>query len=160
MTNEKFSGCEIAGLAVQIEKNGRDFYFALLKKTDNPDAVKILRYLADEEEKHASTMKGVSESFCDYKPKGEYPEEYFAYMRALAAQYIFTEKEKNRVLVEKMKSFEQGIEFGIKMEKDSVLFYEKMKKIVPARGKEIINKIISEEKKHLDDLLELTKVKE
>ncbi|MFH1847555.1 MAG: ferritin family protein [Candidatus Omnitrophota bacterium] len=152
---EKFSGCEIVELAVQIEQNGKEFYSELIKKTDNSKIAEILGYLAEEENNHIDTMKEISGSMCDYNPPEAYPDEYFAYMKALASQYIFTQKDKGSDIAYNIRGYQEGIDMGIQFEKDSILFYEEMKKLVPEKGKELVGKVILEEKGHLTKLCDL-----
>ena len=152
---EKLSACELAEIAVQIEKNGMDYYFALAEKSDNPEMRLIFEYLAREEEKHIDIFKKVSDDSCDYQPKEVYPDEYFAYLRALAGQYIFTKEKAGRDIASKVKDYKEGIDLGIQFEKDSILFYEEMQKMVPEKDKSTVEKLILEEKKHLRKLCDL-----
>ena len=152
---ERFSACELVEIAVQIEKNGMDYYFALAEKSDNTEMRLIFEYLAREEEKHIDIFKKVSRDSCDYQPKEVYPDEYFAYLKALASQYIFTKEKAGRDIAEKVKDYKEGIDLGIQFEKDSILFYEEMQKMVPEKDKRTVEALILEEKKHLRKLCDL-----
>jgi len=152
---KKFSGCEIVELGIHIEENGRDFYSTLARKTHNPQAVAIFEYLAGEEEKHIDTFRKIHAITCSYEPKEAYPEEYFAYMNSLASQYVFTQKNKGGKIAMGVKDYNEGIDLGIQFEKDSIHFYEEIKKIVPDKEKELIDQLISEERKHLKQLCDL-----
>lgn len=152
---KKFSGCEIVELGINIEENGRDFYSTLARQTHNPQAVAIFEYLAGEEGKHIDTFRKIHAITCSYEPEEAFPEEYFAYMNSLASQYVFTQQNKGGKIARGVKDYNEGINLGIQFEKDSILFYEEMKKIVPDREKELIDRLISEEKNHLKQLNEL-----
>ena len=151
-----FSASEIVELAIEIEKNGRDFYHALFKKSRFPKAQEIFQYLALEEGKHISTFKDILDAVQKHLPVS-YPSEYLNYMSALSDGYIFTQKNTGETIALKVQSDLQGLEIGISFEKDSIAFYEGMKKAVPTNEHKIINEIIAQEKLHLRQLLDLKK---
>lgn len=153
--NKHFSGCEIVELGIQIEVNGRDFYTELSKAADDPDLRKVFEELARQEDDHIAAFKNIFSSTCEYEPKGAYPEEYFAYMNAMAGDHVFTQKGKGTEIAKSVKDNKEGIELGIGFEKDSILFYEEMKKYIPEKDASLVDKIIGEEKKHLKRLQEL-----
>lgn len=150
-----FAGSEIVELGVCIEENGRDFYQALTEKTANPDSRRVFEYLAGEEAKHIVVFKKILEKVEKYEPAESYPGEYFAYMRALAEGYVFTQKGKGKELAKNTKSEMEALNLGIGFEKDSILFYEGMKKAVPEYDHKVINELIAQEQQHLSQLTEL-----
>ncbi len=152
-----FSGCEIVEMAIQIEKNGKEFYSTLAAKVNDPGASGVFKYLAEEEDKHAGVFRGIFKSVCEYSPKEVYPEEYFAYMNALASEYVFTRENTGKKIAENIKDYHDGIDSGIAFEKDSILFYEGARQVVPEKDKSLIEKLISEEKNHLAKLCGLRK---
>lgn len=149
---QDFSGCEITEIAVRIEENGKLFYQDLAKKAVSEDAERTMLYLAGEEEKHKMFFRNIFRESCSYEPEAAYPEEYFSYMRTLASSFLFSDRERTLELVEGILSFEEGIDLGIQLEKDSVLFYEEMIRKVPEKDREKLGKIIAEEKLHLSKL--------
>ncbi|MFH1837325.1 MAG: ferritin family protein [Candidatus Omnitrophota bacterium] len=153
--DNKFSVCEIMEIAVRIEENGKDFYAALSKMSDSPELKKTFDYLADMEKEHIETFRGMSQNECSYEPKEVYPEEYFAYMKDLASQFVFTQKNKGKEIAENVKDVIDGMELAISLEKDSILFYEEAKKHLQDNAKADIEKIINEEKKHVSLLTDL-----
>lgn len=153
--SDTFSGCEIVEIGINIEKNGRDFYGALAQKSTAPEIVETFEYLKEAETEHERVLEELFSQTCEYNPKEAYPEEYFSYMKALSGQYVFTEKGAGGKLAEKIKNNEEALDAAIQLEKDSVLFYEEMKKVVPEKDRSIVDKIISEEKKHVVKLCEL-----
>ncbi len=123
-----FAGSEIVELGIQIEKNGRDFYNTLTAQSKNPKAADIFKYLAGEEEKHIAVFQKILDKVEKYEPAESYPGEYFAYMNALASEYIFTKENKGKEIAKKTTSDKQAIDLGIGFEKDSIVFYEGMKR--------------------------------
>jgi len=152
---DKFAGSEIVELGIQIEINGRDFYNTLAAKINDQKAKETFRYLAEEEEKHIEAFKRILDSVQKYEPKETYPQEYFAYMNSAAGNYVFTQKGKGVEIAAIVKNEQDAIDLGIGFEKDSITFYEGMKKIVPEEDQEIIDGLIEQEQDHLRQLTDL-----
>ena len=150
-----FAASEIVELGVQIEKNGRDFYNAVAEKSKDKKAKDIFEYLAAEEEKHIAVFQKILNSVEKYQPSESYPGEYFAYMNALASDHVFTKKNKGEDVAKKTKSDKEAVEIGIGAEKDSIIFYEGMKKVVPRNDHSLLEQLIAEEQAHLTKLSEL-----
>jgi len=150
-----FAGSEIVELGIQIEKNGRDFYNAVIEQAKNQKAKETFKYLAGEEEKHITVFRNILDSVHKYEPPESYPGEYFAYMNALARDYVFTQKDKGREIAKSIKGDKEAINLGIGFEKDSIIFYVGMKKVVPEYDHKIVDKLITQEQDHLRQLSEL-----
>lgn len=150
-----FAGSEIVELGIQIEKNGRDFYNTLAKQSKNESVRQIFEYLAGEEEKHIVVFKKILDSVKKYEPSEAYPGEYFEYMNVLASEHIFTQEDKGKEIAKAIKSEKEAVEKGIGFEKDSIIFYEGMKKVVSDYDKKIVDELIAQEQSHLRQLAEL-----
>lgn len=150
-----FAGSEIVELGIQIEKNGRDFYNALVERSKNQRAKETFKYLAGEEEKHIAVFQKILDSVHKYEPPETYPGEYFAYMNVLARDYVFTQKDKGREIAKNIIGDKEAINLGIGFEKDSIIFYVGMKRVVPEYDHKIVDKLIAQEQDHLRQLSEL-----
>lgn len=147
-----FAGSEIVAIGVEIEKNGRDFYNAVSAQAKDKKAKEIFGYLAGEEEKHIAVFQKLLDSVNKYEPPEAYPGEYFAYMSALAGEHVFTRKNTGRDTARQAKTDSQAVNMGIGFEKDSLVFYEGMKKAVPDYDRAIVEELILEEQGHLRKL--------
>ena len=152
-----FSGSEIVELGIQIEKNGRDFYDTLVRQSKNKKAKEIFKYLAGEEEKHIAIFRRILDKLEKYEPPESYPGEYFAYMNALASDYVFTQKNKGEEIAKNITSDKEAVDTGIGFEKDSILFYQGMRKVVPEYDHGVIDELIAQEQNHLRQLSDLKK---
>jgi rubrerythrin len=152
-----FSGSEIVELGIQIEKNGRDFYDILVTKAKHSKAQDIFEYLSGEEEKHIVVFNKLLDSIGKYTLLGLNADQYFVYMNALAREYVFTKKDKGREIAKKTKTEKEAIDLGIGFEKDSIIFYQEMKKVVPEYEHKIIDELIAQEKNHFKTLSDLKK---
>lgn len=154
---QSFAASEIVELGVQIEINGKDFYDVLCKQTTNKKAKEIFAYLRDQEKEHISAFRKILDSVHKYQPEEAYPAEYFSYMNSLAGTHIFTQEGKGKEMAEglKGKDEKEAVLMGIGFEKESITFYEGMKKIVPPEERSMIDRLIKEENDHLKQLTEL-----
>lgn len=150
-----FAGSEIVELGIQIERNGRDFYSALVKKSKNQKAADVFKYLSAEEEKHIQVFQEILNKAEKYEPAGLDADEYFAYMNALASEYVFTKKDKGEEAAKNIKSDLGAVNMGIGFEKDSIIFYQGIKKVVPEYDVKIVDELIKQEESHLKQLLDL-----
>ena len=126
-----------------------------MEKSLDEKAKDLFKFLADEEEKHIRTFNKILYLIQKYEQPEAYPTEYFAYMNALASEHVFTEKGKGLEIAQNVKSDTEAIDLGIKFEKDSILFYEGMKKVVPKSEHKVIDILISQEQDHLKKLTEI-----
>jgi rubrerythrin len=150
-----FAGSEIVEIGIQIEKNGRDFYNVLVGKSKSDKAKEIFKFLAQEEEKHILIFQGILEKTEKYEPPESYPGEYFAYMNSLASEYVFTKKDKGKEIAERTKSDGEAADLGIGFEKDSIIFYGGMKRVVPEYEHKLVDELIMQEQNHLRKLVDL-----
>ena len=56
-----------------------------------------------------------------------------------------------------MKTYLEAIDLGIKFEKDSILFYQEMRQALSEKDRGMLDKVIEEEKSHLNKLMEIRK---
>ncbi len=152
-----FRGSEIIELGIQIEKNGRDFYNVLTKNTKAKKASDIFKYLAGEEEKHIEIFGNILHKIGKYEPSGLDADDYFAYMDVLASEYIFTKEDKGKEIAKHIRNDLEAVNMGMGFEKDSIIFYEGMKRTVPEYDVKIVQELILQEQNHLKILSDLKK---
>jgi len=150
-----FSGSEIVEIGIQIEKNGRDFYNIAADNSKKPEAKELFKFLAGEEEKHITLFQKILASVEKYEPAEAYPGEYFSYMNSLASEYVFTQKDKGVEIAKALKTDKEVVDKGIGFEKDSITFYQGVKKAVSEYDKKTIDQLIVQEQGHLQKLTEI-----
>jgi len=150
-----FAGSEILEIGIQIERNGKDFYETLSAQAKDIKAKDLFNFLAGEEAKHIVKFQEILKRAEKYQPQGLDADDYYAYMNALAGESVFTQENKGKELAKKVKNSKEAIEMGIGAEKDSIVFYEGMKKAVPEYERKVIDEVIAQEQGHLKKLLDL-----
>ena len=150
-----FAGSEIVEMGIQIEKNGKDFYNALVNQSKNDKAKELYRFLAGEEQKHIIAFQSILDKLDVSSQAESYPGEYIQYVKDLSSKYVFTQKDKGEAIAKQVKSDKDAIDLGIGFEKDSIIFYEGIKKAIPQAHCKVVDELILQETSHLNKLTEL-----
>ncbi|RJO65231.1 MAG: hypothetical protein C4540_01930 [Candidatus Omnitrophota bacterium] len=152
-----FSASEVFQFAVRIEENGERFYRLTAENINDKKTKELFVFLADEEVKHRKTFQGMVEKVEAYEPAESYPGEYFAFLKAYADEHIFTPEKKAEVAAKKMQGPKEALEFAIALEVDSILYYLEAKNLVPENQRDVMDRIIDEERRHYLKLSETKK---
>jgi len=145
-SNINIGASEVLQFAIKIEENGWAFYKKFADATDNEKIRELFILLADDEIEHEKTFRAMLPEIEKYEPQEIYPEEYFSYLKAYANNIVF-KKGIEEELEGKMETA-SVLDFAIRMELDSIAYYQETKNFVPEKQKNIIDKIIEEERKH------------
>ncbi len=153
-----FSAKEIIELAIKIEKNGEAVYRSAIEKVPNPGLVPLLEWMADEEVKHANWFAELKHNL-ETKNENPFVEEMgHELFNEMLGDKNFSLKDVDFAAIEEIDDL---IQTFIEFEKDSIIFYEVLKPFVEDPVvREYLNKIIDEEKHHIELLKEITDRKE
>ncbi len=155
----KFSGEEIIKLATDIERAGRAFYLAAAQKAGDPEIAALFRALGAEEEKHILDFQSLAGSLTgDFSPEESYPGEYGDYLKAIIDNHVFN-IDNVEGLVKDVVVAREALAIALRFEKDSILIFQEFLKVVDESGREIVRKLIEQEKEHIRVLARLNKVK-
>ncbi len=153
-----FSGKEVLEMAIRIEENGQRFYREALKGTEDERLRKTLNFLVQEEEKHKRYFRSLLDKLPEEEnPFDPYMEDALQYLKAMADAHVFTAELEGKELSDVIKEVEDVLNFAIAMEKDSLLFYYELARGINEKDRDVVEKVIEEEKSHLKKLLELKK---
>ncbi len=150
-----FSGTELVNIAIGIERKGAAFYDSLVSSTKDAMARGTYQILANKEREHIEIFQKMLGSVGDYQLPETYTEEYDLYLKALVDSAVFSDEQTARGLARKVGSEAEALQIGLGAEKDSILFYSEMRVLVRRLDREVINRIIEEERSHLRQLLGL-----
>jgi rubrerythrin len=146
-------GKEFLEVAIEIEKNGRSFYEVIARQDRSKEVRDVFARLAVREKEHENTYREIMNRLGGYNPRQQYAGEHDQYISQLANSSIFTAEQARRILTKKTMTDIEAIEFGINLEKDSILFYSEIRGMVPLQDQELIDIITGEEKKHLSEFI-------
>ena len=147
----RFNADEIFEIAEKIEQNGVAFYGAAAERVADESAKEFLGKLSEWEKTHVEIfaamrreLSGKALAETTYDPDNQAA----LYLQAMVYGRVFG-LDPSAVLGGK-ESDEDILKIAIDLEKDSVIFYQSMKEVVPGTGgKEKIDAIITEEIGHI-----------
>ena len=152
-----FSSDELLNIAIGIERRGMTFYDIMAKSTDNEVARAVFEGLVNMEREHIMIFEDMMDEV-DRQPAPESPRQgYSDYIRALIDDAVFTDDLITSEMATQADSDIKAIELAISAEKDSILFYYEMKDLMPPQTIPVIERVIAEEKLHLQQLTEVKK---
>ncbi len=149
----KYSINEVIRFAVEIEKEGQFFYCKLAEKASEQELKDLYLWLMEEEVAHQRLYEKYLQELGTENEFYFEDNDYNAYLRAYIENTVFDKANIEKIVA----SFSNDLsvsEYAIKKERDSISFYENLKKFVGEDKKEMIDKIINEEKMHIIKLID------
>jgi rubrerythrin len=151
-----FNAAEIFEMAIHIEENGAAFYRKAADLQEAPADKNFLETLARMEDRHKADFEQMKTTVSDLEKSQtvfDPNEELFIYLKAMADAHG---GEGNPNVLDQFTGSEtmaEIIQTAIGLEKESILFYDGLKDLVPPKlGRDKITTIIDEEKKHVVQL--------
>ena len=156
---------ELMELAIQIEKNGVRYFQRMAEKASSESVKEIFEFLAKEEEQHVEEFKAIRGHLED--PAFEIADEYTtpemeSYLLAMFDGRVFPNLESYDEIADQIKTDEQAIRHAISFEKDTILFFSEILRMVDKSetNRSVIEELIREEKIHIAKLFTiLNKIK-
>lgn len=157
MTKIPFSAEETLKIAIEIEKNGREFYEGMLEETEDQEIREVFSDLANQEVKHRETFE---EMLGDVEME-EGPDLNSllyggledSYLNALADSKVFTPANDNINEARSANSRDELLSIAISLEKDTILYYyEILQNAKNSEDQDLIMDVINEEKSHVKRL--------
>ena len=152
-----FSPAELINIAIGIERSGITFYDIMSRTTDSEMAKEIFEEFVEMERGHLNLFQDMLSGTGDDKPADASTPEYSGYLQALIDDAVFTNDAVMSETVTQADSDIKALEVGISAEKDSILFYQSIKDVMPRSALSALDRIISEEKSHLQQLTAIKK---
>ncbi len=152
-----FSPKEILDIAIRIEENGYAFYQQAARKCGSQEVELFFTYLADEEANHKEVFSDLLSEFDEAATSWEnHPGEHLEYLNAFADHLVFGKDAKNFDFSDEHGT-EQVLQFAMRRETESILFYQEIKAYLPQTKHPIVDAIIAEERRHFTKLANLKK---
>lgn len=151
-----FNADEMFQLAVQIETNGKQFYETVAKNSVDPSLKGLFSELSKWESEHKQLFENLRQALPDSAKREilfDPQKEFSLYLQAMAESHVFVKNKDIHGLASKCKTPQEALDLAIVFEKDSVVFFTTMKRVVPEHlGKDKIDLLINEEIKHISIL--------
>lgn len=143
---ERFSVSEVVEQAVQTERLGYEFYTVIAKRFRENERLKnLFEMLAAKEQEHEKTFSELKGKIEDEEIQGW--EEVSQYLRAIVESEFFLGRNKSLPSLEHVKTAADAVNFALGFEKETLLYFYILRDVIGK--KEIVDKIIHEEKSHV-----------
>ncbi len=155
-----FTGKEVLDMAIKIEENGLRYYADAAKASKNDRLKEVFKVLANEECDHIRVFSELKRTLTDKDCQegfDAYADEAALYLSAIADTEVFTNPDKGRDLARQVKDEKDAVRTALDMEKDSLLFYYEVVKMIREKDKDVVENLIEQEKSHVKKLTELQK---
>jgi rubrerythrin len=142
------TGRELFNIAIKVESTGYTYYSKLSEKATG-QLKEFFKELAEQEREHARRFEQLMKKYQEDPSLATWQnEEVSGYAETYAKAFIFPEIENETVPETILGALRKAIE----VEKDSIIYYNEIKQIVP--DPKPVEEIINEEKEHLRKLSE------
>lgn len=148
---------EIIEFAVKIEENGYRFYVEAIKKIKLPKVTQLFQILGDEERNHQYIFKNMLKDQDPYIPAESYPGEYEAYMWDFLKGHSLASREQLKEKVNAVESVRDAVQVALQFEKDSIILFAMLKKLVEEEDGKKVEQIIQEEVLHIMKIKEFAR---
>ncbi len=151
-----FNAGEVFQVAVEIEKNGLDFYEKAHQAVSDPEIEQLFLALARDEVEHRrqfeALLSGLPAEF--KRPTVSDPDnEIDLYIRDLADQHIFSTGEELKGRLAGIRTIEDALKLALQFEKDSVIFFLGMQEATcEGKARDVVAQIVREELQHVRKL--------
>jgi rubrerythrin len=137
-------------LAMGIEDSGEAFYRAVAKKAQTLAVRVLFEDLADQEVLHRAAFKKMGQELGDaLLMDQEEWEQYQEYLQATVQSALFEGPEKALAAAETVTDEKEAIRMAMGFEKETILFFYNVRDVVTGGKKEVIDRIIVQEKAHV-----------
>jgi rubrerythrin len=149
--NRVYTGDEVFQIAIEMEETGEVFYESLAVGSGKESIAGLCRRLADDERNHRLTFQRLRGSFAaEEAPRDMGEEDQAAVQRMLNEQVVPSAAEVRKVALHG--DLNEALDLAIKLEEDSVAFYEGLLASVDGRAADAVAAIVKEEQKHVSNL--------
>lgn len=157
MSDKDYSNRDALKIALNLEKDGYDFYAAASANATDAKVKKIFLMLANEEKKHLNIIRNIQDGIID-------PVSYFIsdeavvedYLRRIIETNVFKKADEIDKITEKIETDKDAIRLAMQAEKDSLDFFTKMAELTRDHdGQMAFRQLASYEEHHLEELQRL-----
>ena len=154
--NIRFNAEEIIEIAIQIEKNGRSFYLHAAEIESDKKMISFFKKLAAMEEQHIKIFEQFRKNLSETEKEIQVydPDEQVSlYLKVMADAHGGEGNPEITKTLTGKESINEILNIALALEKQSILFYIGLVDFISHKqGRDKINAIIDEEKKHVAQL--------
>ena len=147
-----FNDVEAAKIAVNMERNGLDFYNRMAGKSKDPAVRRVFEQLASDETEHIAVFEALEQTLLEGPRRQSYldNEVLDAYMQRLVETHVFADAGAAARMADEADNDIVALAVGMRAERDTILFYQEMLGFTDSKAaREALERIVEEERRHL-----------
>jgi rubrerythrin len=146
-TEALHAGSDVIQMAMEMERIGRSFYLALASACGNSQVAALCVRLAEEEQVHQSQFRELLGHFAGTCAGWRLTREQLEQAAELARSQVIPDPADVRKAALGGR-VQDALAMAIQMERDAILFYDRLRSVVPGADSALVA-IIEQEKSHL-----------
>ena len=150
---EKLTARDIVRIALDVEQTGMESYQAMKAATKDPELAKLLEYLAADEGDHVGIFSRMFQevelnpaSMPDPSP------EDLAYIDTVMKSVVFEGPQAGIRRAREAKTPIEVLTLALQFERDAMLFWTKLFKLVREADRPLVQKLIQQEQEHVKEI--------
>ena len=157
-TPEQVSMREVFALAIETERNGREFYRAAAAAAGDPEVQRLMRHLAEAEGEHEAAFRRMLAEAFPPPDAAEAPAappvevisaEQQEYLAALLRSRVLPDRDTALRVVAEMADGLAALDFAIAFEKDTILLMHQLQEMLAEANREPLARLIQQEHIHV-----------
>jgi rubrerythrin len=149
---------EIIEIAMHLEESGEVFYNAAADKATEAGAKALFEELALQEQYHRRAFQHMGRGVVEVALSPEQWGEFQAYTGALLQNHFFANPENALNIAAEAEDEQSALRAALSFEKETLLFFHELRDAVRGPGQQTVDRIIQEEKQHVQRLAGLLAV--
>lgn len=143
---------EIIEIAMRLEESGEVFYNAAADKATEAGAKALFEELALQEQYHRRAFRQMGRGVVEVALSPEQWGEFQAYTGALLQNHFFANPENALNIAAEAEDEQSALRAALSFEKETLLFFHELRDAVRGPGQQTVDRIIQEEKQHVQRL--------
>ena len=146
------TGDEIVEIAMRLEESGEAFYTAAAEKATDSEVRDLFEDLAVQESYHRRAFQQMGRDVVELALSPDQWDQFQAYTGALLENHFLANPENALNLASSAKDEQEALQAALDFEKETLLFFHELRDAVRGQGKQVVERIIAEEKRHIQRL--------
>jgi rubrerythrin len=148
------TGDEVIEIAIRLEESGEAFYTTAAGRANDVDVKALFQELALQEMGHRRAFQQMDRGTVQAALTADQWQEFQAYTGALLQQSFFDRPENALNVAAGAEDERTALRAALNFEKETLLFFYELKDVVRNPGQQVVERIIQEEKRHIERLSE------
>jgi rubrerythrin len=143
------TGDEILEIAVRLEERGEAFYTAAAEQATTAEIRSLFQELAIQEQHHRRAFQEMGQGLVELALAPDQWDQFQDYTGALLQQSFFAKPDAALNVAIEATDEQGALQAALGFEKETLLFFHELRDAVRGPGKQVVERIVDEEKRHI-----------